>query len=73
MTIPQSISVKTLLPGDRWVSDKDTVLVDHIEMVHGDSPLIRVYGRITRGWGRGNKLRSWTFLPDQLLEIERGA
>jgi hypothetical protein len=71
---PESMLVTNVRPGDQWVSDKETVVIDQIdeyehEMLH--VPMIRLHGRITRGWGASNKRRTWVFNTDQRLEILR--
>lgn len=59
--------------GDRWVSDKDDVVIDSVELFGHDEPdLLRIRGRILRGAGRSKKVRQWSFPGDQTLNIERG-
>lgn len=61
-----------LRSGDRWVSDKDDVAIDKVELFGHDEPeQVRITGRIIRGAGRGNKVRTW-MLNDRTFDIERG-
>jgi hypothetical protein len=72
MTIPAT----ELQPGDRWVSDSGTVVIDGVLRFAPDPPLwprgqVRLYGRIVRGVGAGRRTRTWSVQPDQSLDIER--
>lgn len=77
MTAHLTCPVTDLRAGDQWYTDKDTVRIDNVEILGdgglpGQSPMVRIYGRITRGWGRSlTKQRTWTFHYDQTLEIIR--
>ena len=69
-----SMAVLDVVPGDEWTSDSDTVVVELIEHLHAtasDPARVRLHGRITRGWGKSPKLRTWSFQVDQRLEIVR--
>jgi hypothetical protein len=71
---PVSMLVTDVQPHDEWTSDSDTVVIHLVEMLHAtdDEPArVRLHGRIIRGLGRGQKIRTWSFVPDQRLEIVR--
>jgi hypothetical protein len=73
---PMTIPATDLEPGDRWVSDTGTVVIDGVLRFAADPPLwprgqVRIYGRILRGVGKGRQTRTWSFQPDQSLDIER--
>jgi hypothetical protein len=70
------IPATDLEPGDRWVSDSGTVVIDGVLRFAPDPPTwprgqVRLYGRIVRGVGAGRRTRTWSFQPDQHLDIER--
>jgi hypothetical protein len=70
------IAATDLKPGDRWVSDSGTVAIDGVLRFAPAPPVwprgqVRLYGRIVRGVGSGRRTLSWTFQPDQPLDIER--
>lgn len=71
----QEVLVTDLRPGDVWHGDKDDVAIIAVEFREDTSEWpegrVRIQGRITRGWGAGNKLRWWSFHPDQTLQIVR--
>jgi hypothetical protein len=73
---PMTIPATELKPGDQWVSDSGTVVIDGVLRFAADPPLwprgqVRLYGRIVRGVGAGQQTRRWSFQPDQRLDIER--
>ena len=70
---PQPMLVADVRPGDEWTTDKDTTVIDDVTAFDlGDGvPRVRITGRIVRGWGKSQKPRTWTFVPDQQLEIVR--
>jgi hypothetical protein len=70
------IPATDLKPGDQWVSDSGTVVIDGVLQFAPDPPVwprgqVRLYGRIVRGVGAGRRTRIWSFQPDQPLDIER--
>jgi hypothetical protein len=72
MTIPAT----DLEPGDRWVSEMETVVIDGVLRFAPNPPIwpkgsVRLYGRIVRGYRAGRRTLSWTLQPDQALDIER--
>ena len=67
-----SVSATDLRPGDVWVG-RDEVTIDRVEPVtFVFDPRVRVFGTITKGYGKSRKVRSWTFNLDQRLEVRRG-
>jgi len=69
-----SMPVLEVQPGDEWTQDADTVIVRLVEHLHGkdDEPArVRLHGVIVRGVGRGTKVRTWSFVTDQHLQIVR--
>jgi hypothetical protein len=70
------VTATKLEPGDRWVSDTGTVVIDGVLRFAPDPPIwprgqVRIYGRIVRGVGVGRQTRIWSVQPDQSLAIER--
>jgi hypothetical protein len=70
------IPATELQPGDQWVIDIGTVVIDGVS----DPPpaesgfprgIVLVHGRIVRGVGKGRGLRRWIMSPDQRLDIKR--
>jgi hypothetical protein len=73
---PMTIPATDLKPGDQWVSEMETVVIDGVLRFAPDPPIwprgqVRLYGRIIRGYRAGRRTLSWTFQPDQPLDIER--
>jgi hypothetical protein len=71
---PVSMPVLEVEPGDEWTSDSDTVIVRQVEHLHangGEPARVRVHGVIVRGIGRGTKVRTWSFVTEQHLQIVR--
>jgi len=62
-----------LLIGDVWMQSGDEVVITELPEVFDDmgTERVRVYGRITKGWGKGKKVRRWVFMPTQTLEVRR--
>jgi hypothetical protein len=70
------IPATDLEPGDRWVSDTGTVVIDGVLRFAPNPPIwpkgsVRVYGRIVPGYRAGRRTLSWIFHPDQSLAIKR--
>jgi hypothetical protein len=70
------ITATDLQPGDQWVNDSGTVVIDGVLRVAPDPPIwprgqVRLSGRIVRGVGAGRRTRTWSVHPDQPLDIER--
>lgn len=67
------IPVTDVRPGDVITTDSDDITVDAVETVttHGEHGYVRITGRITRGWGAGNKQLSWTKFTDQTVDVIR--
>ncbi len=74
MTTIWDATCADLKVGDCIVSDKDTIEVTDIHRIgfaDTDTPSWQVFGRITRGWGKGKKVRSWLYHDDRKFDIER--
>jgi hypothetical protein len=77
MTVIWDFPVQNLREGDviTQFSSSDEVTVEAIESptyLAGDpEPWISVHGRITRGFGRGARLHTWRYRPDQRVDIRR--
>jgi hypothetical protein len=73
--VPRIVTATDLEPGDQWVSEMETVVIDGVLRFAPNPPIwpqgsVRVYGRIVRGYRAGRRTLSWTFQPDQPLDIE---
>jgi hypothetical protein len=64
------IRATELRPNDVWTSDKDDVKIESVASDLHD-PMVRFTGRIIRGYGRGNKLRTWVVGVNQTLDVYR--
>ena len=65
-----TVLVTELRNGDQWYTDKDTT---YIESVDVEEERVMVRGRGRRGWGKSKKIRAWSFVLDQKLDIMRGS
>ena len=67
------IPVTDVRPGDVITTDSDDITVERIENYELPElgPRVRILGRITRGYGRSNTLRSWTKFVDQEVDVIR--
>lgn len=65
--------VAEVLPGDIWIQGDDEVLVRVTENDEHETigPMVRVYGRIVKGWGSGRQERTWLFPLSQTLHVRR--
>lgn len=59
-----------VVPGDVITTDSDDITVTAVEPVL-DTEMVRIYGRITRGFGAGRKVRSWTKYADDSVDVVR--
>jgi len=67
--VTESALASTAKAGDRWWQSDDCVLINEV-VVTDDA--VKVSGYIVKGWGASKKLRHWSFILDQMLELERG-
>lgn len=67
------IPVTELRGGDVITTDSDDITVESIEQtdVGGVGPCIRIYGRITRGWGASRKVLRWVHRLDHQVSVFR--
>lgn len=68
------VPVGAIRPGDVITTSNDDVTVDAIEPLGPEGPYpngYRIKGRITRGFGRGKTVRSWSYHRDHLFPTIR--
>jgi hypothetical protein len=66
--------VGALLVGDVWMQAGDEVVItEEPELfMDGARQMVRIHGRIAKGWGRGPKIRTRAWPDTQTVEIRRG-
>lgn len=65
-----NIPVTDVVAGDVIVRHDTDITVTQVE---GVGPgIIRLHGRITGGYGRSNKVHTWTHYTDAVVDVDRG-
>jgi len=68
--------VTLVQPGDDWETDQDTTRIMWVSPpIYDESvgkEMVSFDGVITRGWGKGRKVRRWSFPVEQTLPVVRG-
>ena len=69
-----NIPVTAVVAGDVIIRSDTEITVTLVERLTPSptTDIVRIHGRITKGYGRSSKVHTWTHFADQEVDVDRG-